>query len=161
MGIMYATDVFLAIHCREQVMSHGKRLLSITKLLRYHLEHYGDQYIDQNPNLPTPSEEALNTSAERLIMTSTPYQILLMKIRHIYRWDNPTETAKYLAAYTFLWTINYLSGAAVGPYCKFQRDSAELDVRSSLLFGRSSSAACTRPHLKISVARSSVLKMWR
>ncbi|KAI4233027.1 MAG: hypothetical protein LQ349_004649 [Xanthoria aureola] len=82
-------------------------------LLRYHLEHYGDQYIDQNPNLPTPSEEAFNTSAERLIMTSTPYQILLMKIRHIYRWDNPTETAKYLAAYTFLWTINYLSGAAI------------------------------------------------
>lgn len=158
---MYAPDIFLAIQCREQVMSHGKRLLSTTKLLRYHLEHYGGQYIDQNPNLPTPSEEALNTSAERLIMTSTPYQMLLMKIRHIYRWDNPTETAKYLAAYTFLWTIDYLSGAAVGPYCNHQDDSAELDVRSSLLFGPSSSAACTRPHLKISVARSSALKMWR
>ncbi|KAL8651975.1 MAG: hypothetical protein Q9226_004459 [Calogaya cf. arnoldii] len=82
-------------------------------LLRYHLEHYGDQYIDQNPNLPTPSEEALNTSVERLIMTSTPYQMLLMRIRHIYRWDHPTTTAKYLAAYVFLWVMNYISGAAI------------------------------------------------
>ena len=153
---------FLRSNHREEVMSHGKQLLSTTKLLRYHLEHYGDQYIDQNPNLPTPSEEALNTSAERLIMTSTPYQMLLMKIRHIYRWDNPTETAKYLAAYTFLWVVNYLSGAAVGP-CRqpLQDDSAKLDGRSSLSFGRLSSAACTHPHLKISVARSSALKMLR
>ncbi|KAL8668318.1 MAG: hypothetical protein Q9168_007047, partial [Polycauliona sp. 1 TL-2023] len=82
-------------------------------LLRYHLEHYGDQYIDQNPNLPTPSEEAINTSVERLIMTSTPYQMLLMQIRHIYRWDNPTQTAKYLAAYVVCWAMNYISGAAI------------------------------------------------
>ncbi|KAL8819489.1 MAG: hypothetical protein Q9223_002077 [Gallowayella weberi] len=82
-------------------------------LLRYYLEHYGDQYIDQNPNLPDPSEEALNTTVERLIMTSTPYQMLLMKIRSIYRWDDPTVTARYLTAYIFLWALNYLSGAAV------------------------------------------------
>ncbi|KAL8996522.1 MAG: hypothetical protein Q9169_003989 [Polycauliona sp. 2 TL-2023] len=88
-------------------------LLKAIKLLRYHLEHYGDQYIDQNPNLPTPSEEAINTSVERLIMTSTPYQMVLMKIRHIYRWDNPTQTAKYLAAYVLLWSMNYISGAAI------------------------------------------------
>lgn len=151
----------LVVHIRDQVMPQGNPLLSTTKLLRYHLEHYADQYIDQAPNLPTPSEEALNTSAERLVMTSTPYQMLLMKIRHIYRWDDPTETAKYLAAYTFLWAVNYLSGAAVGPCCKLRDDSAELDIRSSLSFGRWSSAACTHPHLKISVARSSALKTLR
>ncbi|KAL8798625.1 MAG: hypothetical protein Q9182_006519 [Xanthomendoza sp. 2 TL-2023] len=90
---------------------HGA--LNIIKLLRYYLERYGDQYIDQNPNLPEPSEEALNTTVERLIMTSTPYQMLLMKIRSIYRWDDPTVTANYLTAYIFLWAMNYLSGAAI------------------------------------------------
>lgn len=49
-------------------------------------------------------------------MTSTPYQMLLMSIRRIYRWDDPTTTAKYLIAYIFLWTMNYLSGAAVSTY---------------------------------------------
>ncbi|KAL8692932.1 MAG: hypothetical protein Q9218_002134 [Villophora microphyllina] len=82
-------------------------------LLRYHVEHYGDSHIDANPNLPTPSEEALNTSLERLIMISTPYQMLLMKIRHIYRWDDPRETSQYLAVYTVLWALNYISGAAI------------------------------------------------
>ncbi|KAL8869908.1 MAG: hypothetical protein Q9174_003920 [Haloplaca sp. 1 TL-2023] len=82
-------------------------------LFRYYLEHYGDQYIDANPNLPTPSEEALNTSVQRLLMTSTPYQMLFMQARRIYRWDNPSMTAKYLAAYVLLWALNYLSGAAI------------------------------------------------
>lgn len=46
-------------------------------------------------------------------MTSTPYQMLMMKIRHIYRWDNKTETTLYLAAYAILWAFNYLAGAVV------------------------------------------------
>ena len=46
-------------------------------------------------------------------MTSTPYQMALMKIRRIYRWDDPSETAKYLIAYVFLWAVNYITGAAV------------------------------------------------
>lgn len=50
---------------------------------------------------------------ERLVMISTPYQMLLMKIRHIYRWNNRTETALYLGAYLFLWAADYLAGAFV------------------------------------------------
>jgi len=46
-------------------------------------------------------------------MTSMPYQIVLMKIRHIYRWDNPTETAVWLAGYMFFLAINQLAGASV------------------------------------------------
>lgn len=50
---------------------------------------------------------------ERLVMTSTPYQMLIMKIRHIYRWENKFETAFYLGAFTFLWAVNYLAGTLV------------------------------------------------
>ena len=46
-------------------------------------------------------------------MTSTPYQVALMKIRHIYRWENPTETGVYLVAYLVLWALGHLAGAAV------------------------------------------------
>ncbi len=37
-----------------------------------------------------------------------------MGIRRIYRWDDPTETAKFLAAYVILWLMSYMTGAAVG-----------------------------------------------
>ncbi len=83
------------------------------QLALFYARQYGDQYIDESPNLPPASEDALNTSFERLLMTSMQYQVLLMKIRHIYRWDDPTETAIYLGAYSFFWLIGHLAGAAV------------------------------------------------
>lgn len=46
-------------------------------------------------------------------MASTPYQVVLMKIRHIYCWDNPIETGLYLGAYLFLWAYDYLLSTAV------------------------------------------------
>ena len=46
-------------------------------------------------------------------MTSTPYQVALMKIRHIYRWDDPVETGVYFGSFLVLWAIDYLAGAAV------------------------------------------------
>ncbi|KAL9035792.1 MAG: hypothetical protein Q9180_004661 [Flavoplaca navasiana] len=50
---------------------------------------------------------------ERLTMTSTPYQMLLRRIRHIYWWYHPIEIAKYLAVYILLWALDYIGGAAV------------------------------------------------
>ncbi len=81
--------------------------------MRYYARYYGDQYIDDSPTLPSASEEAINTSFERLLMTSTPYQVVLMKIRHIYRWENPAETGVYLGVYLFLWALGHLLDAAV------------------------------------------------
>ena len=46
-------------------------------------------------------------------MTSTPYQVVLVKIRRIYRWDDPVETSIYLVSYLFLWAIDHLLSAAV------------------------------------------------
>ena len=46
-------------------------------------------------------------------MTSTPYQVALMKVRHIYRWEDPLETSVYLGSYLLLWALGQLAGAAV------------------------------------------------
>ena len=46
-------------------------------------------------------------------MTSTPYQVVLMKIRHVYRWEDPAETGVYLGVYLFLWAFDHLLDAAV------------------------------------------------
>ncbi len=46
-------------------------------------------------------------------MTSTPYQVALMKIRHVYRWEDPAETGVYLGVYLFLWAFDHLLDAAV------------------------------------------------
>lgn len=82
-------------------------------LVHFYARYYGDQYIDDSSALPWANEDAINTSLERFLMTSTPYQVVLMKIRHIYRWDDPLETGVYLGSYLFLWAIGHLAGAAV------------------------------------------------
>ena len=46
-------------------------------------------------------------------MTSTPYQVVLMNIRRIYRWEDPMETGAYLGSYLFLWAIGHLVDVAV------------------------------------------------
>lgn len=46
-------------------------------------------------------------------MTSLPYQTLLMKVRHISRWDNSMETGMWLGAYMLFWAVGQLGGAAV------------------------------------------------
>ena len=83
------------------------------QLARFYARNYGDQYIDDSPALPSANEDAINTSLERLLMASTPYQEVLMKIRHIYRWDDPVETGIYLGSYLFLWAFDRLLGAIV------------------------------------------------
>ena len=83
------------------------------QLARFYARQYGDQYIDESPNLPPATEEAINTGLERLLMASMPFQVLLMQIRHLYRWEDPTETALWFAGYIICWAVGQLGGAAV------------------------------------------------
>lgn len=46
-------------------------------------------------------------------MTSMPYQVILMRIRRIYCWEDRTETAMWLTGYILCWAFNQLTGAAV------------------------------------------------
>jgi hypothetical protein len=66
--------------------------------------------------MPPMTKDAIISSIERLILTSTPFQTVLMKIRHVYRWEDPMETAIYLVLYFALWAVNYLTGAAVNTH---------------------------------------------
>lgn len=45
---------------------------------------------------------------ERLLVASSPFQELIMTTRRVYRWENRTETAKYLLIYVTLWYLNLL-----------------------------------------------------
>ena len=36
-------------------------------------------------------------------MTSAPWQTWAMHVRKVYRWEDPTETAKWFATYLVLW----------------------------------------------------------
>jgi hypothetical protein len=43
---------------------------------------------------------------ERLLVSSAPFQELIMTTRRIYRWENRNETLKYLVGYSTLWVLN-------------------------------------------------------
>ena len=46
-------------------------------------------------------------------MTSMSYQTALMKVRYIYRWDEPQTTAIYCSAYFLLLVIGQLGSGIV------------------------------------------------
>lgn len=50
---------------------------------------------------------------ERLLIASTPLQEMVMTARRVYRWEVPSETAKYLFIYLTLWIFNLLLPGAV------------------------------------------------
>lgn len=83
------------------------------QLTRWSAEQYLDLHIENTSSLPKGSEDAINTSVERLVMTSMAYQTALMHIRHIYRWDNVNETAMYMSAYILLLMLGHVSGGTV------------------------------------------------
>ncbi|MCJ1280656.1 hypothetical protein MMC21_008485 [Puttea exsequens] len=83
------------------------------QVIRFYAEQYCDQHIDESPELPPANEEAINTSIERLLMTSMAYQTALMKVRHIYRWDNPHETAMYCSAFFLLLMVGHLGAGII------------------------------------------------
>jgi hypothetical protein len=88
-------------------------VLTLFQVLSYWTEHYGSQYVGASSELPSANKEAISSSFERFLLTSTPYQELLMEIRKIYRWEDQMKTARWLAIYFILWTFNGIAGFAV------------------------------------------------
>ncbi|KAG8527407.1 uncharacterized protein KY384_007559 [Bacidia gigantensis] len=78
------------------------------QMTRYYAEQYCDQHINESSELPAANEEAITTSVERLVMTSMAVQTVLMKVRYIYRWDDPYKTAVYCSSYFLLLIFGHL-----------------------------------------------------
>ncbi|KAF2853539.1 hypothetical protein T440DRAFT_505843 [Plenodomus tracheiphilus IPT5] len=77
-------------------------------LLWFYAQIYGGQYIGYGSDVPTPSKETILPNVERLLVATSPFQELIMTTRRVYRWEHPTETAKYLGIYVTLWYFNLL-----------------------------------------------------
>jgi len=83
----------------------------------YYVQQYGGQYIGAGTGIPSPSKQDAIPSVERLLVASAPFQQIVMTIRRIYRWENPSETAKYLVIYTILWWFNVILPGMVSRHC--------------------------------------------
>jgi hypothetical protein len=83
------------------------------QLFLFYLNEYGGQYIGASSELPEPTESALISSFERVLLTSTPVQNLVMQLGRIAFWESPMETAAYAVLYFTLCVFNYVSRAVV------------------------------------------------
>jgi hypothetical protein len=91
-----------------------RRLYSLSfQLLHLYVELYGAQYIGVFDQLPKPTESAIISSFERVILTSAPYQNFLMQMREISLWKQPKRSAGYMATYLLVWWYDCLTGLTV------------------------------------------------
>jgi len=90
-----------------------RTLLMDAQLLVFYLEQYGGRYIGASSELPEPTESALISSFERVLLTSTPVQNVLMKLISIAFWESPMETAAYAVLYFILCVFNYVTRAVI------------------------------------------------
>lgn len=60
-----------------------------------------------------PDRKLLGSVAGRLVVASTPLQSLLMKLLSVSHWDDPRESAAYMALYFFLLFFSYITRALV------------------------------------------------
>ncbi|EME39270.1 hypothetical protein DOTSEDRAFT_75107 [Dothistroma septosporum NZE10] len=87
----------------------GKRFLWLKWLghvMLYGVQDAATNYIDPSNEVPY-DREVLLTTVERLLITTHTFQQWWMRVRRVYRWEDPTLTAKWLAAYFVLWWFNY------------------------------------------------------
>ena len=90
-------------------------------------EMFGGQYIGSFAEPPPASQESLSASVEKLLVASTPWQEVIMRVRRVYRWENTSETMAYLAAFLVLWAMNLLVSAIVSDHISTTSHSPHRD----------------------------------
>lgn len=63
-----------------------------------------------------PDHALLESSFERVVVASTPLQILFMEAQSICHWKDPTKSSAYMAVYFLLVFYNQLASAAVSAH---------------------------------------------
>jgi hypothetical protein len=82
-------------------------------MLRYEFQKHAEYYIDSSSELPQPSQTLLASSAERVIVASTPLQSFVMDLRRISHWENPRESAGYMLLYFVFLVFSQITRMAV------------------------------------------------
>ena len=82
-------------------------------VLVYYTQDFSAQYIDDFDELPFDIP-TFRGHVERTVMASTPWQSWLMRVRAVYRWEDPSFTGKWLALYIVLWYTEHLVGFVWG-----------------------------------------------
>jgi len=77
--------------------------------LIYYTQDFSAQYIDDFDELPFDIDSSRHY-IERLVMSSAPWQSWAMKVRAVYRWEDPKMTAKWFALYVVLWYTRHIMG---------------------------------------------------
>lgn len=78
----------------------------IGHLLLYITQDPGTRYIDDSAELPF-NQDVLIQNVERIIMASAPWQAWFLRLRKVYRWEDPMLTARWFALWMFIWYLNY------------------------------------------------------
>ena len=84
-------------------------LIFSTQNLIYYTQDFSAQYIDDFDELPFDIDSSRHY-VERLLMASAPWQSWAMKVRAVYRWEDPKTTGKWFALYIFLWYTEHMMG---------------------------------------------------
>jgi hypothetical protein len=86
---------------------------STLQQLQFYLQEYGGHYVGASDELPEPTEDALISSFERILLTSTPVQDAFMTLRRISRWESPWQSATYMITYFVFLFYSYITRAFV------------------------------------------------
>lgn len=78
----------------------------------FYSQGFSAQYIDDFDELPFDIDSS-RRHVERLVTASAPWQSWAMSVRAVYQWENPRNTAKWLALYIFLWYTQHIMGFLV------------------------------------------------
>ncbi|KAI4257745.1 MAG: hypothetical protein LQ352_001520 [Teloschistes flavicans] len=71
-------------------------------VLIWYTQDFSEHYIDDFDELPFDID-SLRMHLQRLVMASGPWQTFFMDMRRVDRWEDPKNTAKWLAIYVILW----------------------------------------------------------
>ena len=52
--------------------------------------------------------DIMSRYAERIVIASSPWQAWFASMRHIYRWEDPVKTGKWLCVWFMVWYADYM-----------------------------------------------------
>jgi hypothetical protein len=81
----------------------------IAKLALYYTQGFTAQYVD-NFEQPVFDIEDFARIAERISMSSAPWQAWLIDVRRVYIWEDPRQTNKWMMLFWILWYTEHIMG---------------------------------------------------